>query len=407
MKFLIHQPQTNLRKMQGPAAAEVPSRVQTGVGIIPIVGVLSPRSDGWFEMGSTYEQISAALERFNAEPAITKIVLDVDSCGGSADGVFELAEKIRESQKPVIAYGRGLVASAAYLLFAAAHVRIAHRSTFIGSVGAYECHYIGDTGEIKYIVSSQSPKKVPDPSTPDGEAVIQARVDALAEMFIGDLATYFNSTPEKVLADFGGGEIMLATAAQRAGMVDIVGNFKTALAAEKTIANMVDKTSGASYAPNTRSAAALLGARGKRMARKMALVITDDANVTEGAESFEVTKDSIKEKFPEVYEAIQKDAMDAAAKAAEEVEAVAESADESNPAEKEMVAQARAGKMSATELAVKLVAEKKRYMSSDAFKLAQIGARRQADQPAVITASAGDTNQKKNPFLKVLGKGGK
>jgi ClpP class serine protease len=144
MHFLIHNPKTNLRKMQaGETAADVPARVQANVGVIPVVGVLSQRPD-WFACGSTYAGISTALERFEAEPSISAILLDVDSCGGSADGVFETAEKIRACTKPVIAYGRGLVASAAYLLFAAARYRVAHRSALLGSVGAYECFYVGE-----------------------------------------------------------------------------------------------------------------------------------------------------------------------------------------------------------------------------------------------------------------------
>ena len=121
MHFLIHHPKTNLRRIQaGAQPAETPARVQSTVGIIPVVGVLSQRPE-WFECGSTYTGICAALERFEAEPSISAIILDVDSCGGSADGAFETAEKIRACTKPVVAYGRGLVASAAYLLFSAAN----------------------------------------------------------------------------------------------------------------------------------------------------------------------------------------------------------------------------------------------------------------------------------------------
>ena len=405
MHFLIHNPKTNLRKMQaGEAAAETPARVQSSVGVIPVVGVLAPRPD-WFMCGSTYSGICAALERFEAEPAISAILLDVDSCGGDADGAFETAEKIRACTKPVIAYGRGLVASAAYLLFAAAKYRVAHRSALLGSVGAYECHYVGEGDEIKYIVSTQSPNKVPDPTQPEGEKVIQARVDALADIFIADLATYFNTTPEKVKADFGGGEVIFAEAAQPLGMVDEVGNFKQALAATQKNQNTVDGMTQAMQRTQHTGMVKRRAGGGNRMARKMAFTITDDANVTEGAEVFPVTPEIIKEKFPEVYEAIQNAAMEDMKQENADVEEAAASADMENPDEKMAVAQARAGKMSAAVLTKTLLAAKAKYAGSDEAKKRAMAAARGKDQPAVINASAaqfGAQVQKPNAFAQFV-----
>lgn len=404
MHFLIHNPKTNLRKMQaGETAADVPARVQANVGVIPVVGVLSQRPD-WFDCGSTYTGISAALERFEAEPSISAILLDVDSCGGSADGVFETAEKIRACTKPVIGYGRGLVASAAYLLYAACHKRIAHRSALLGSVGAYECFYVGEGDEIKYVVSTQSPNKVPDPTQPEGEKIIQARVDALAEIFIEDLATYFNLTPEKIKADFGGGEVIFATVAQPLGMVDEVGNFKQALAATQKTQITVD---GMNNAPQRTQQMGAIQNRPKganRMARKMAFTITDDANVTEGAESFPVTPETIKEKFPEVYDAIQKAATEAASAEAAAVEETAAAADPGNPEEMQAVAQARAGKMSAAQLTKTLLTAKAKYAGSDEAQKRAMSAARGKDQPAVISAAAaqfGEQRQQTNAFARI------
>lgn len=407
MNFLIHNPQVNLRKMQaGATPAETPARVQNAVGVIPVVGVLSQRPD-WFESGSTYAGICAALERFEAEPAITAIVLDVDSCGGSADGVFETAEKIRACTKPVIAYGRGLVASSAYLLFSAARHRVAHRSALVGSVGAYECHYVGDgTKELKYIVSTQSPNKVPDPAQPEGEKIIQARVDALAEMFINDLAKYFKTTPEKVKADFGGGELLLAEAAQRVGMVDEVGNFKAALAATQKMQITVDSLNGQSQRAQQVGIVQRRTNGGRAMARKMAYTITDDANVTEGAETFEVTPEVIRDKFPDVYEAIKKEAVAEITEETAEIEEAAATADTENPEEMQAVAQARAGKMSANDLRKTLLSAKAKYANSDEAKKRAMAALRSKDQPAVINASAaqfGQPTQKTNPFARFVG----
>lgn len=407
MHFLIHHPKTNLRRIQaGAQPAETPARVQSTVGIIPVVGVLSQRPE-WFECGSTYTGICAALERFEAEPSISAIILDVDSCGGSADGAFETAEKIRACTKPVVAYGRGLVASAAYLLFAAAKYRVAHRSSLLGSVGAYECFYVGEgSDEIKYIVSTQSPNKVPDPTQPAGEKVIQARVDALAEIFIEDLAKYFNTTAEKIKSDFGGGEIIFATVAQPLGMVDEVGNFKQALAAAQKSKNTVDAMNVSEQRTQQVGDVQRRANGGKKMARKMAFTITDDANVTEGADTFDVTPEVIKDKFPEVYKAIQDLAVEAMKQENADVEDAAEAADTGNPEEATAVAQARAGKMSANDLRKALLTAKMKYANSDEAKKRAMAALRNADQPPVINASAaqfGVQVKKSNPFARFAG----
>lgn len=140
------------------------------------------------------------------------------------------------------------------------------------------------------------------------------------------------------------------------------------------------------------------------MARKMAFTITDDANVTEGAESFPVTPETIKEKFPEVYDAIQKQATEAASAEAAAVEEAAASADPQNPEEMQAVAQARSGKMSANDLYRALAVAKAKYAGSDEAKKRAMAALRNADQPAVITASAGqfgEQKQKANAFARI------
>lgn len=202
MLFLIHNPQTNLRRAAaGVAPVQPPAFSPRGkLAVIPVVGVLTSRMENfWFSCGTTYDYVSACLDKYAMDDSIAGVVLDVDSPGGAADGVFELAEKIRAFPKPVVSYARGLAASAAYILFSAAHHTIAHRTALLGSVGAYECYY--SEGDIKYIVSSQSPKKILDVNVPEDAAVAQARVDQLAEMFITDLAKYVGVTTAQVLSD--------------------------------------------------------------------------------------------------------------------------------------------------------------------------------------------------------------
>lgn len=417
MNFLIHNPKLNLRaRLDSDVASEIKAaRMQAAVGVIPIVGALSQNGGGWFSCGSTYSGIAAALEKFEADETVEKIILDIDSPGGEVAGVFELADRIRAAKKPVVAYTRSIAASAAYLLFSSAQYRVAHYGAWLGSVGAYEAHFTGG-GVVKYFVSAQSPQKIPDPESKEGAAAIQRRVDTIAQLFIDKLAEFFSVTSEKIVENFGGGEIVLGQSAVSQGMADAVGNFRAALAwAPKTENEKPLDTTPLVVQPQAESKNALklqIGAvrrKGAKMAKtKMAFVVTDDSNVTEGSEVFEVTKDLIREKFPEIFDSIQKEALDEAAKDAEEVEAVAETADEENPEEKDAVAQARAGKMSADTLARALLSAKAKYAASDAGKRRALMAARNADQPAVANSitSARDffhtPAQKPNPFARFV-----
>lgn len=140
------------------------------------------------------------------------------------------------------------------------------------------------------------------------------------------------------------------------------------------------------------------------MARKMALTITDDANVTEGAETFEVTPEVIRDKFPEVYKAIQDAAVEEMKAEAAEVEETAATADTENPEEMQAVAQARAGKMSANDLRKTLLTAKAKYAGSDEAKKRAMSAMRGKDQPPVVNASAaqfGVKTQKDNVFARI------
>ena len=106
----------------------------------------------------------------------------------------------------------------------------------IGSVGAYVTYY--DESEAlaregireKTIVSTQSPYKVPDPFTPEGEAEIQEGIDAYVSVFHADLAEFRGTTIARVATDYGEGSVMMAPEALQAGMVDELSDFETTIA---------------------------------------------------------------------------------------------------------------------------------------------------------------------------------
>jgi capsid assembly protease len=203
-----------------------------GVAIIPIEGVIFPRASLFAAIsgGVSADELATDLATALDDPGVSGILLSVDSPGGDVNGVAEVAAMIRAgtARKPIVAYVRDLGASAAYWLASAADEVTVASTALVGSIGIIGTVADPSKQSARSIefVSSQSPHKRPDPTTQAGGARIQARVDDLAAIFIGDVARYRGVTPETVAADFGQGDVLVGQAAVDAGLADRVGSFE-------------------------------------------------------------------------------------------------------------------------------------------------------------------------------------
>ncbi len=100
----------------------------------------------------------------------------------------------------------------------------------LGSIGVMAVYPKADEeGEIEFI-SSQSPYKNAKPNTDAGKTKIQARIDALADVFVGAVAKNRGVTKAAVLKDFGKGDVFVGAAAIAAGLADRLGTFESLLA---------------------------------------------------------------------------------------------------------------------------------------------------------------------------------
>jgi ClpP class serine protease len=87
--------------------------------------------------GCDVGELATAFAAANADPAVSRIVLHIDSPGGTVTGVPELAAMIYDTkQKPVEAVTDTLIGSAAYWIAAAADSITATPSAQVGSIGA-------------------------------------------------------------------------------------------------------------------------------------------------------------------------------------------------------------------------------------------------------------------------------
>jgi signal peptide peptidase SppA len=204
------------------------------VAVIPVHGPLFRHANLLTEMSgaTSYETLRKDLEVALKDPKVNSILLDIDSPGGEAKGVSELSASIVDARKrkPVKAYVGGMGASAAYWIASAADEVIAADTAQLGSIGVIAAYRDEDDGKTIEFVSSQSPYKNASPSTDAGKAKIQARIDALAEVFIDSVARNRGVSSAKVLEKFGKGDVMVGKHAVAAGLADRIGTFESTLA---------------------------------------------------------------------------------------------------------------------------------------------------------------------------------
>jgi len=120
------------------------SSTSSGIAVIGITGSLVHRNIGIDAQSGlmSYAEIAQKLELAANDPSVSGILLDIDSPGGEAGGVFELAQRIREiaAIKPVWALACDSAFSAAYAIACAASRVLVTQTSGVGSIGVIAMH---------------------------------------------------------------------------------------------------------------------------------------------------------------------------------------------------------------------------------------------------------------------------
>lgn len=217
-----------------PQAGRPRNGAASSTGVIRIRGTISHHAMGDLSSflfgGATTEGISNDLDAMLADDSISKIVLDIDSPGGSTNGVTELANKIIASrgQKPIIAAVNSLAGSAAYWIAAACDQIFVTPSGSVGAIGVYGIHQdvskaLENEGVKVSIIKAGKFKADGHPSQPlddETRARAQTRVDDLYDQFIRDVARGRGVPETSVRNGYGEGDVLTAKRAKTEGMVD-------------------------------------------------------------------------------------------------------------------------------------------------------------------------------------------
>lgn len=118
---------------------------EDGIAIIPVSGTLFDRGEwlgdyyGWM---TSYEGLAEQFRRVAKDDSIKSVILDIDSPGGMAAGLFDLVNVLGDlkKHKRVYAIAANMAASAAYAIGCAAHELYVSRLGIAGSIGVISMH---------------------------------------------------------------------------------------------------------------------------------------------------------------------------------------------------------------------------------------------------------------------------
>jgi len=207
-------------------------RVVNGDARIPIQGILSNRRslfDILFGLGPAllYDEMIEALHQAEEDPAVRRIVLDVNSPGGRVDGLDDAAQAIAKVQKPTLALVRDMAASAAYWLASqAGRIEVTSPTATVGSIGVLAT-VIDDKEMLKnwglkeiIITSTDAPKKYVDPATEAGQVEIRKVLDGIHSVFVQRVAAGRKVGAATVTESYGRGALVMSNMAVAIGMID-------------------------------------------------------------------------------------------------------------------------------------------------------------------------------------------
>lgn len=210
-----------------------------GIAVIPVVGSLVRRTVGLDPASgfTSYAEIAGMVDAAIADPSVEGIVLDIDSPGGEAGGVFELGERIRaaDAVKPVWAVASDTAFSAAYAIGCSASRLLVSRTGGVGSIGVIAMH-VDQTARDAQQGYRYTPITAGDHKNdfspheklgPEAHARLQAEVDRLYAMFVDHVAAMRRLDADAVRATEAG--IYFGTDAVTAGLADAVGSLDTVL----------------------------------------------------------------------------------------------------------------------------------------------------------------------------------
>lgn len=367
-----------------------------GVAVLSVEGVLAPKANLFMRIsgGASTQLLSKQVESAIADPRVRGLILQVDSGGGSALGVPELSDTIRElaAVKPIVAVTDGVMASGAYWLGSASNAVFGSGTTVqVGSIGVVMTHNYtpnasnSQTTEItagRYKRMATSAK----PLDEEASAYLQQMVDHIYGVFVDAVAQNRGVSAEAVLANMADGRVFIGQQAVDAGLLD---GFATVdMVAERMAANPAEFATRRKARVATQATPAKKPAGARADGTTSTEPVLLDPPATETPEGTPMDIKTLAEQHPELLAQIQAEARAAGAQA--EAARVADVRSHSMKGHEALVEKLAAdGKTTGPEAAMQILAAEKAAQAAAGKAFVEDD----APKPAKTAAAPSDTEK--------------
>lgn len=179
------------------------------------------------------EYVVWAIEQANRDEKVKAIVITVDSGGGYPVAGEEIANAVKNSEKPIVGLIREAGLSAAYLAISGADKIFASKNSDVGGIGV-TMSYLSNVAKNQkdgYKYEQISVGKYKDSGNPDKiltsdeKALFLRDANIVYENFVEAVAQNRGLTIEKVKS-FADGSTVLGERAKSLGLIDEIGSIK-------------------------------------------------------------------------------------------------------------------------------------------------------------------------------------
>lgn len=198
------------------------------VAIIPLAGPIFPKANLMTDIsGATaLSEFATDFQAADEDPTVSSIVLNISSPGGVIDGIHEAANLIKGASTKVTGYVGATAASAAYWIASATDEIVIDATARLGSIGVVAGIRPKSEDDPIEFTNTASPNKRLDMESKEGQAQLIEELDALADVFIEDVAAMRGVSVKTVKKDFGKGGMLVGQAAIDVGMADRLGSYE-------------------------------------------------------------------------------------------------------------------------------------------------------------------------------------
>ncbi len=220
------------------------------IAIIEVKGVISlDEQEGFFSTSATTpEKFKRFFERALSDNSVKAILIEINSPGGSVVASDEIANIIKKSNKPVVAWIGEIGTSGAYYIASACDYIVASKGSLTGSIGVISIFtdYSGLLKKLGINVTVIKAGKYKDmgsgyrPLTQEEIEMLENISYQIYDMFIEEVADNRNLSKDYV-RKIAEGRLYTGLQAKEVGLVDEVGTKEDAIEIAKKLANITKK----------------------------------------------------------------------------------------------------------------------------------------------------------------------